>query len=355
MTEQVETSVGEIVDEQQPEEMAMVPVKTLHHGVAGLIEIKRQVERLVTEVLKPGIHFGKVPGTNKYSLFKAGSEALFVTLGYAVDHEITDLAEDVGFGSLGEIRYRVVSRARHIASGLVVAEGVGECSSNEEKYRWRAAVCAEEWENTDPELRRIKYRHKRGGGGYESIQQIATNPSDHANTVLKMAKKRADVDCALAATAASDVFTQDVEDLPDYVQDEIAKAAESKQPAGRPQPTKPQPRQSAAKSTPQTPPPNSDAPAGEPEAQPTPEAIALCENIPQTAWDDVIGEWHDRGTISEAQCRRLYAIASNRDWTGDMVNRACEAFLGVAPNQLPWGRAYETAVEIFQTFDPVHP
>ena len=39
------------------------------------------------------------------------------------------------------------------------------------------------------------------------------NPADHYNTVLKMAKKRALVDAVLTTTAASDIFTQDLEDL----------------------------------------------------------------------------------------------------------------------------------------------
>ncbi len=39
------------------------------------------------------------------------------------------------------------------------------------------------------------------------------NPADDYNTVLKMAKKRALVDAVLTATAASDIFTQDLEDI----------------------------------------------------------------------------------------------------------------------------------------------
>lgn len=39
------------------------------------------------------------------------------------------------------------------------------------------------------------------------------NPADYYNTCLKMAKKRALVDAILTATAASDIFTQDVEDM----------------------------------------------------------------------------------------------------------------------------------------------
>lgn len=39
------------------------------------------------------------------------------------------------------------------------------------------------------------------------------NPADSFNTVLKMAKKRAYVDAMLSGTAASDYFTQDIEEI----------------------------------------------------------------------------------------------------------------------------------------------
>lgn len=37
-------------------------------------------------------------------------------------------------------------------------------------------------------------------------------PEKHYNTILKMAKKRAFVDAVLTATAASDIYTQDLDD-----------------------------------------------------------------------------------------------------------------------------------------------
>jgi hypothetical protein len=40
------------------------------------------------------------------------------------------------------------------------------------------------------------------------------NPSDYYNTCLKMGKKRALVDAVLTSTAASDIFTQDIEEDP---------------------------------------------------------------------------------------------------------------------------------------------
>lgn len=47
------------------------------------------------------------------------------------------------------------------------------------------------------------------------------NPADYYNTVLKMAKKRAHVDAVLTATAASDIFTQDIEDMPEVINAEV--------------------------------------------------------------------------------------------------------------------------------------
>ena len=51
--------------------------------------------------------------------------------------------------------------------------------------------------------------------------------ADVYNVVLKQAKKRALVDAVLTATAASDLFTQDLEDLSSVV--EVAAAALSVQ------------------------------------------------------------------------------------------------------------------------------
>ena len=53
------------------------------------------------------------------------------------------------------------------------------------------------------------------------------NPADYYNTCLKMSKKRGVVDAILTVTAASDIFTQDIEDMPEVIPG-AAKAEESK-------------------------------------------------------------------------------------------------------------------------------
>lgn len=164
-----------------------------------------RIQEVMRAVMVDETHYGTIPGTNKPTLYKAGSEVLLSTFRISVEPEVVDLS------SHDEVRYRVVARGRHQQSGIVIGEGVGECSSSEDKYRWRGAVCDEEFDETDPSRRRVKW--KKGSTNAYQIKQVRTEPADVANTVLKMAKKRAQIDMTLTALAASDIFTQDVEDF----------------------------------------------------------------------------------------------------------------------------------------------
>lgn len=162
------------------------------------------IQDVMKEVMQEGVHYGKVPGTNGKSLWKPGAEKLMATFRLAGDPEVESLGED------GEFHYRVKLRLS-ASGGQFVGAGIGECSSLEEKYAWRAAVSQKEYDATPENRRRIKYR--RDG----EVRQVRTNPWDVSNTILKMAKKRAQVDAVITATGASDIFTQDIEDLPEEV------------------------------------------------------------------------------------------------------------------------------------------
>lgn len=170
------------------------------------------MQDVMLEVMKDGVHYGTIPGTKSKSLYKAGAEKLMATFRLAAKPEVTDLSAD------GEIAYRVTLNLLS-ASGSFVGAGIGECSSAEDKYSWRAAVCEEEWDSTPENRRRVKFA--RWKDRIEKKKQVRTNPADVANTILKMAKKRAQVDAVITATAASDIFTQDIEDLPEEVVAEI--------------------------------------------------------------------------------------------------------------------------------------
>lgn len=178
-------------------------------------DVRAQVnlmQDVMLEVMRDGTHFGTIPGTKSKSLYKAGAEKLMATFRLAGDPEVQDLSAN------GEINYRVKVRLT-TANGQFVGAGVGECSSQEDKYSWRASVCDEEFDDTPENRRRVKYA--KWQGRVEKKKQVRINPADVANTILKMAKKRAQVDAVITATAASDIFTQDIEDLPEEIVAEI--------------------------------------------------------------------------------------------------------------------------------------
>lgn len=189
-------------------------------------EIRQQVntiQHVLKQVMQENTHYGKIPGTNAPSLFKPGAEKIMATFRLSADPEVTDLSDG------DQIRYLVKVRLLSV-SGHFVGAGIGECSSNEEKYKWRNAVCQEEFEEASPDRKREKWnKGYQNAPAYKRLQ-IRTEPADLANTILKMAKKRGLVDAVLTATAASDIFTQDVEDLPpEYIDGEPAQAPQQAQ------------------------------------------------------------------------------------------------------------------------------
>jgi len=177
------------------------------------------VQRVMKSVMKEDTHFGVIPGTKKPTLYKAGSEVLLTTFHMGLRLEVDDLSDS------DQIRYRVKAVGFHQPTSSIVGEGLGECSTNEEKYRWRTAVCDEEFEAYPEGRKRIKFQRtwNRRSNRYEfmQIKQVRTEPADLANTVLKMAKKRAQIDFTLTALGASDIFTQDIEDMPEELRSAV--------------------------------------------------------------------------------------------------------------------------------------
>jgi hypothetical protein len=190
------------------------------------------VQEIMKAVMRRDEHFGIIPGTKKDCLLKSGAEKLCFTFRLFPEFEVTE--KPLG----GDHREVVVKCILRDPSGLAVGQGVGSCSTMESKYRWRNESTTEDvggipggyWDapKDGPERNQIlaekygpgKYRTKKIDGQWV-VQRITgdggrvENPdiADQWNTVLKMAKKRAHVDATITATATSDIFTQDVEDL----------------------------------------------------------------------------------------------------------------------------------------------
>ena len=188
------------------------------------------IQQVMAGVMHDGEHFGRIPGCgDKPSLLKPGAEKLAMTFRLAPEYDIK--VEDLG----AEHRdYLVVCSLRSLTSREFVGQGVGSCSTKEAKYRFRTGaveftgepVPSEYWDTRkdDP----AGALELLGGRGHSTKKNPDTgaweivvagekvehdNPADTYNTVLKMAQKRAFIAAILSATAASDIFTQDLEDL----------------------------------------------------------------------------------------------------------------------------------------------
>ena len=165
------------------EEMEVVK----REGLSALT-LKQVVDRvnLVHEILQKvmvrGTHYDKVPGCGgKDVLLKPGADLLAMTFQLVPQFTVTkpDLT--------GGHREFDVTCSMYSAHGVLMGQGVGSASTMEKKYRYR-------WEGEGPNRRRIEN------------EDIA----DVYNTVLKIAKKRAQIDATLTVTGAADIFTQDL-------------------------------------------------------------------------------------------------------------------------------------------------
>jgi len=190
-----------------------------------LLKQVQLIQEVMAKVMKVDEHYGTIPGTKKPSLWKPGAEKIGTTFRLAPSYQITrsDLPG-------GHREYEIVCTLTHIPTGQVVGQGVGSCSTMEGKYRFRTGevestgkpVPQEYWTSRDQNLIGGKgFSTKKNDGKWEIVRAGEKiehdNPADYYNTALKMSKKRAHVDAILTATACSDIFTQDVEDMSEVI------------------------------------------------------------------------------------------------------------------------------------------
>jgi hypothetical protein len=227
MNNQMTTTDGELMSAPH-----MAPPMTLVE-LSGQI---RLVQNVMHEVMQDGTHYGIVPGCgDKRVLLQPGAQKLSMTfrLCPSFDIQCNDLP-----GSHKE--YQVICTLKSMGSDTFVGQGVGACSTMESKYRWRkgARKC--------PECGReaiIKGKAEFGGGWLcwqkkdgcgakwpdgapeienQSVDRVENpDPADVWNTCLKIAKKRAHVDAVMTALSVSDIFTQDLGDEEQHIDDPV--------------------------------------------------------------------------------------------------------------------------------------
>lgn len=201
-----------------------VPAERLKQQVTAIMDAMKGV-------MVEKLHYGVIPGTgDKPTLLKPGAEVICMMFRLIPTFEETRVELPNG-----HVEYRIKC-VLLTPNGLVAGQGSGSCSTLESKYRYRneARKCPSCGKEAI-----IKGKAEYGGGWLcfkkkdgcgakfaeddkaitEQVAGKIENPdiADVYNTVLKMAQKRAQIDATLRATAASGIFTQDVEDLPDYM------------------------------------------------------------------------------------------------------------------------------------------
>ena len=161
------------------------------------------MQAAIKGALKGGHDFDTIPGTGKPTLLKPGAEKILMMFGLTSEYEIVD--SNVNYEK-GIFAYTI--RCTLSKNGIKITEGLGSCSSYEKKYRYRWVTANEVPNGVDINtLKQNKY-----GKYHIENDEI----QDLANTILKMAKKRAQVDAVLTVASLSEVFTQDVEDMAQF-------------------------------------------------------------------------------------------------------------------------------------------
>lgn len=234
-------------------------------GALSVQDVRSQVnlmQQIMREIMHKDEHYGVIPGTGtKPTLLKAGAEKICLTFRLDPQYEIEQKQE-------GQ-HLTIVSKCTlyHIPSTQRFGSGMGSCSTKESKYAYRQASkkCPECGNETI-----IKGKEQYGGGWLcfakkggcgakfgDEDKRITDQPTgripnddlaDQYNTVLKMANKRSLVAAVLNATAASDIFTQDIEDMPQYAEPQPKTAAQANPPQAAENPPSAEPAPAVIKS-----------------------------------------------------------------------------------------------------------
>lgn len=177
-----------------------------------------------------GVDYGVIPGTQKLCLLQPGAEKIALMFQFAPSYAMyrTELPG-------GHLEVVAVCTLTHSPTGQIVGQAEGTASTMESKHRYRGAAG-----KTCPECGAVACiaSKREYGGGYfcketaggcgkkwkpgtpeaialDKLPAIRTenpDPADQRNTVSKIAQKRAYVSAVKCASAASEVFTVDMEE-----------------------------------------------------------------------------------------------------------------------------------------------
>lgn len=223
---------------------AIMPVM----NVAMAIDRREQIRLFISKIMNDGVDYGVIPGTgDRPALLKAGAEKLTTLFGLTKKFTILEKVEDwSGDEHGGEPFFYYVYRCSLLRGDLLIAEADGSCNSHESKYRYRKSqrVCPKCGQETIKKSKKDDgwYCWAKIGGcgatfrkgdqsieGQETGRVINPDVADQANTILKMAQKRALVAATLLGTSASEFFS--TKDVPGRDEDDLPIDPQESRPA----------------------------------------------------------------------------------------------------------------------------
>jgi hypothetical protein len=206
------------------------------------------IQQVMRTVMIKDVHYGVIPGTDKDkpTLYQAGADKICMLFRLRPRYRTTITTER------DFISVQSTCRLIHIPTREEWGEGQGWANSREDKYVNQATIrlCPK---CDKPTIFRSKKEERDGSKGWYcwekkggcGMQFSASDPAiesqgtqvvgdkvwNLANTILKIANKRAKAAAVLTATAASDIFTQDLDDLEEVSNALDVDAREKKTPA----------------------------------------------------------------------------------------------------------------------------
>lgn len=194
------------------------------------LEAYKVLQEITNKVLREDIDYGVIPGTPKPTLLKPGAENLlrFYGLGHRI--QATDKVTDWDQGFF-YFAYKVtVHKTLPNGTEVVVSECEGSANSKESRYadRWVPQWKLREYGISNTKGLQSRDRENRHGE-YKEYKIKNRDPYTLVNTLQKMAIKRALVGATLQATGASGIFTQDIEDMGDFIQTDAVSDKEQDQ------------------------------------------------------------------------------------------------------------------------------
>ncbi len=173
----------------------MEQTKTLTVTEQKVARIKAEIElsdALVEKVLEPGIDYGIHPGTQSQALKDPGANTIINAFGCYPKAEVL-------FREVSDTRISYVIDIALISreDGLVKSTGTGACTTQETRYGYRWVDNPESYGYDRENLK------KRTRDGRTTYRIVNPDWSELENTILKMSRKRGEVDAAMALPGVS--------------------------------------------------------------------------------------------------------------------------------------------------------